>query len=141
MLCSYRLNHQHTSLQSNLRSKKKRFEFIFLRQQQQLERVKKWLQLRNRDNDHRSQVEERRRKRDEEAKVKKIFQIKIFILFALKAKIDELLRREKEREQRVNHTKINVPHKPDIVMSMSTDLPPTRRAISASRLRSNHQGN
>jgi hypothetical protein len=39
------------------------------RQQQQLERVKKWLQLRNRDTDHRSQVEERRKKRDEEAKV------------------------------------------------------------------------
>jgi hypothetical protein len=31
--------------------------------------VKKWLQLRNRDTDHRAQVEERRRKRDEEAKV------------------------------------------------------------------------
>jgi len=39
------------------------------RQQQQLDRVKKWLQLRNRDTDHRAQVEERRRKRDEEAKV------------------------------------------------------------------------
>jgi len=52
-----------------IRERKKRFEFIFFRQQQQLERVKKWLQLRNRDNDHRSQVEERRKKRDEEAKV------------------------------------------------------------------------
>jgi hypothetical protein len=39
------------------------------RQQQQLDRVKKWLQLRNRDTDHRAQVEERRKKRDEEAKV------------------------------------------------------------------------
>lgn len=39
------------------------------RQQQQVERVKKWLQLRNRDSDHRLQVEERRRKREEEAKV------------------------------------------------------------------------
>ena len=43
--------------------------FFLLRQQQQLERVKKWLQLRNRDNDHRSQVEERRRRREDEAKV------------------------------------------------------------------------
>jgi hypothetical protein len=39
------------------------------RQQQQLERVKKWLQLRNRDTDHRTKVEERRKKREEEAKV------------------------------------------------------------------------
>ncbi len=74
-------------------------------------------------------------------KYRKIFEIKTFIFLALKAKIDELLRREKEREQRVNHTKTTVPHKPDIVMSMSTDIPPTRRAISASRARSNHQGN
>jgi hypothetical protein len=43
--------------------------FYIHRQQQQLERVKKWLQLRNRDTDHRTQVEERRRKREEEAKV------------------------------------------------------------------------
>lgn len=42
--------------------------FLF-RQQQQVERVKKWLQLRNRDCDHRVQVEERRKKREEEAKV------------------------------------------------------------------------
>jgi len=35
--------------------------------------VKKWLQLRNRDTDHRSQVEERRKKREEEAKVYKKF--------------------------------------------------------------------
>jgi hypothetical protein len=35
--------------------------------------VKKWLQLRNRDTDHRSQVEERRRKREEEAKVEENF--------------------------------------------------------------------
>ena len=42
---------------------------LFFRQQQQLERMKKWLQLRNRDTDHRTQVEERRRKREEEAKV------------------------------------------------------------------------
>lgn len=41
------------------------------RQQQQLERMKKWLQLRNRDTDHRTQVEERRKKREEEAKVEK----------------------------------------------------------------------
>ncbi|CAF4266950.1 unnamed protein product, partial [Rotaria magnacalcarata] len=39
-------------------------------QQQQVERVKKWLQLRNRDGDHRLQVEERRRKREEEARAK-----------------------------------------------------------------------
>ena len=31
--------------------------------------MRKWLQLKNRDTDHRSQVEERRRKREEEAKV------------------------------------------------------------------------
>jgi hypothetical protein len=43
--------------------------FVDYRQQQQIERVKKWLQLRNRDTDHRSQVEERRRKREEETKV------------------------------------------------------------------------
>ena len=43
--------------------------FRIYRQQQQLERVQKWLELRNRDTDHRSQVEERRRKREEEAKV------------------------------------------------------------------------
>jgi hypothetical protein len=76
------------------------------RQQQQLERVKKWLQLRNRDTDHRTQVEERRRKREEEAKVHLYFFTKILFkkcLLILKAKIDELLRREKEREQRVNH--------------------------------------
>lgn len=60
--------------------------------------------------------------------------------FISQAKIDELLRREKEREQRVNHIKTNVSHKSDTVMSMSTDIPPSRRATSASRLRSNHQG-
>ena len=43
-------------------------KYFFFRQQQQLERVKKWLQLRNRDIDHRTQVEERRKKREEEAK-------------------------------------------------------------------------
>ena len=53
------------------------FTFIYtyrtfsFRQQQQLERMKKWLQLRNRDTDHRTQVEERRKKREEEAKVEK----------------------------------------------------------------------
>ncbi|CAF3965367.1 unnamed protein product [Rotaria sp. Silwood2] len=109
-------------VQEQLRKKEQKW------QQQQVERVKKWLQLRNRDCDHRLQVEERRRKREEEAK----------------AKIDELLRREKEREQnyqqRVNHNlKINVVQKPDSVMSMSTDIISTRRAISASRLRTNHQ--
>jgi hypothetical protein len=45
------------------------FFFCIHRQQQQLERVKKWLQLRNRDTDHRIKVEERRRKREEETKV------------------------------------------------------------------------
>ncbi|CAF3988289.1 unnamed protein product, partial [Adineta steineri] len=105
--------------QEQLRKKEQKW------QQQQLERVKKWLQLRNRDTDHRSQVEERRRKRDEEAK----------------AKLDELLRREKEREQRVtNNLKTNVPHKPESVMSMSTDILSTRRAISATRLRPNQRG-
>lgn len=38
-------------------------------QEQQIERVKKWLQLRNRDSDHRVQVEERRRKLEDETKV------------------------------------------------------------------------
>ncbi|CAF3994045.1 unnamed protein product, partial [Adineta steineri] len=105
--------------QEQLRKKEQKW------QQQQLERVKKWLQLRNRDTDHRSQVEERRRKRDEEAK----------------AKLDELLRREKEREQRVtNNLKTNIPHKPESVMSMSTDILSTRRAISATRLRPNQRG-
>ncbi|CAF3746591.1 unnamed protein product [Rotaria sp. Silwood1] len=108
--------------QEQLRKKEQKW------QQQQVERVKKWLQLRNRDSDHRLQVEERRKKREEQAR----------------AKIDELLRREKEREQnyqqRINHNlKTNVIHKPDSVMSMSTDIISTRRAISASRLRSNHQ--
>jgi hypothetical protein len=79
------------------------------RQQQQLERVKKWLQLRNRDTDHRTKVEERRKKREEEAKVCSLLYIYInkqnfFLLFFLvfKAKFDEILRREKEREQRTN---------------------------------------
>ncbi len=77
------------------------------RQQQQLEKVKKWLQLRNRDTDHRTKVEERRRKREEEAKVCFFFYIlisKIFFLlnFFFKAKFDEIVRREKEREQRTN---------------------------------------
>ncbi|UJR09714.1 hypothetical protein I4U23_013943 [Adineta vaga] len=104
--------------QEQLRKKEQKW------QQQQLERVKKWLQLRNRDTDHRSQVEERRKKREEEAK----------------AKIDELLRREKEREQRVqqNLKTTTVPHKPDSVMSASTDVLSTRRATSASRSRTNH---
>ncbi len=54
----------------------------FFRQQQQVERVKKWLQLRNRDGDHRLQVEERRKKREEEAKVeKKIGKNFHFLLF------------------------------------------------------------
>lgn len=100
--------------QEQLRKKEQKW------QQQQLERVKKWLQLRNRDIDHRTQVEERRKKREEEAK----------------AKIDELIRREKEREQRVQHNRAAA--KPDNVMTMSTDVAPSRRAISASRLRSTH---
>ncbi|CAF3822962.1 unnamed protein product [Rotaria magnacalcarata] len=108
--------------QEQLRKKEQKW------QQQQVERVKKWLQLRNRDGDHRLQVEERRRKREEEAR----------------AKIDEILRREKEREQnyqqRVNHNqKTNVVIRPDSAMSMSTDVISTRRAVSASRIRSNHQ--
>ncbi|CAF0981501.1 unnamed protein product [Adineta ricciae] len=105
--------------QEQLRKKEQKW------QQQQLERVKKWLQLRNRDTDHRSQVEERRKKREEEAK----------------AKIDELIRREKEREQRVhqNLKTITAPQKPDSVMSASTDVLSTRRATSASRSRTNHQ--
>ncbi|CAF1096861.1 unnamed protein product [Adineta steineri] len=97
-------------------------------QQQQLEKVKKWLQLRNRDTDHRSQVEERRKKREEEAK----------------AKIDEILRREREREQRTNsqitgNLRGNASHKPDSLMSLSTDVLLTRRAISAPRTRSKQQ--
>ncbi|CAM4868105.1 unnamed protein product [Rotaria socialis] len=108
--------------QEQLRKKEQKW------QQQQVERVKKWLQLRNRDGDHRLQVEERRRKREEEAR----------------AKIDEILRREKEREQnyqqRVNHNqKTNVVIRPDSAMSVSTDVVSTRRAVSASRIRSNHQ--
>lgn len=102
--------------------------------------MKKWLQLRNRDSDHRIQVEERRRKREEEAKVwieqerekNEIFHSRLF-----KAKIDDLLRREKEREQRVNHHRTQ---KADSAMTMSTDVLSTRRAVSASRLRSNHPG-
>jgi hypothetical protein len=81
------------------------------RQQQQLERVKKWLQLRNRDTDHRIKVEERRKKREEEAKVCSFFPILISKIFFLlfKAKFDEILRREKEREQRTNsQTTINL---------------------------------
>lgn len=99
--------------QEQLRKKEQKW------QQQQLERVKKWLQLRNRDIDHRTQVEERRKRREEEAK----------------AKIEELIRREKEREQRVQHNRAT---KPDNVMTMSTDIAPSRRAISASRLRPTH---
>lgn len=57
--------------------------------------------------------------------------------FLFKAKIDDLLRREKEREQRVNHNRVQ---KADSAMSMSTDVVATRRAISASRLRSNQPG-
>jgi len=97
-------------------------------QQQQLERMKKWLQLRNRDTDHRTQVEERRKKREEEAK----------------AKIDEMIRREKEREQRVTTTTHQLrtatpSNRPESMMSMSTDILSNRRAISASRLRpTNH---
>ena len=116
------------------------FFLLNFRQQQQVERVKKWLQLRNRDSDHRTQVEERRRKREEEAKVWKkrerekneIFHSRLF-----KAKIDDLLRREKEREQRVNQ---NRAQKADSAMTMSTDVLSARRAVSASRLRSNHPG-
>jgi len=55
------------------RRKKDRWNSNDFRQQQQLERVKKWLQLRNRDIDHRTQVEERRKKREEEAKVEFLF--------------------------------------------------------------------
>ncbi|CAF3376041.1 unnamed protein product [Rotaria sp. Silwood1] len=95
-------------------------------QQQHLEKVKKWLQLRNRDTDHRSQVEERRKKREEETKVK----------------IEEILRREKERQQRSNsqikvNPRENASHRPDSVMSMSTDIVSTRRAISVPRARTN----
>jgi len=60
------------------------------------------------------------------------------VFFFLKAKIDELIRREKEREQRVQHNRAAA--KPDNVMTMSTDVAPSRRAISASRLRSTHHG-
>jgi hypothetical protein len=71
------------------------------RQQQQLEKVKKWFQLRNRDTGHRSQVEERRKKREEEAKVFLLYFLKktFCLFFLLKLKIDEIFRREKEREQ------------------------------------------
>ncbi|CAF2399776.1 unnamed protein product [Rotaria sp. Silwood2] len=95
-------------------------------QQQHLEKVKKWLELRNRDTGHRSQVEERRKKREEETKVK----------------IEEILRREKERQQR-SHSQIkvnlrgNASHRPDSVMSMSSDIVSTRRATSAPRIRTN----
>ncbi|UJR36390.1 hypothetical protein I4U23_029114 [Adineta vaga] len=105
--------------QEQLRKKEQKW------QQQQLDRVRKWLQLRNRDTDHRLQVEERRKKREEEAK----------------AKIDEILRREKEREQRTNsqttgNLRGNASHKSDSLMSLSTDVLLTRRAISAPRIRS-----
>ncbi|CAF1477109.1 unnamed protein product, partial [Didymodactylos carnosus] len=97
---------------------------LLLKQQQQLERVKKWLQLRNRDVDRRSAVEERRKKREEEAKVK----------------IEELLKKEKERaehyqQRAVSQVTLSLRTKPD-VMSQSTDvLSSTRRAVSASRPR------
>ena len=42
--------------------------------------MKKWLQLRNRDTDHRTQVEERRRKREEETKVFLFLISKLFFL-------------------------------------------------------------
>ncbi|CAM2707856.1 unnamed protein product [Rotaria socialis] len=95
-------------------------------QQHQLVKVKKWLQLRNRDTDHRSQVEERRRKREEQSKVK----------------IEEILRREQERERKANsqikvNRRENATHRPDSIMSMSIDVHSSRRAISAPRLRSN----
>ncbi|CAF1658959.1 unnamed protein product, partial [Adineta ricciae] len=110
--------------QEQLRQKEQKW------QQQQLQRVKKWLQLRNRDTDHRLQVEERRKKREEEAK----------------AKIDEILRREKEREQRANsqiatHLRGNASHKSDSLMSLSTDVLVTRRAVSAPRIRSKPMNN
>lgn len=53
------------------------------RQQQQLTRVKRWLQLRNRDNQHRSKVEERRRKREEETKVRYITCSQMHVFFLL----------------------------------------------------------
>ncbi|CAF0817702.1 unnamed protein product, partial [Didymodactylos carnosus] len=93
-------------------------------QQQQLERVKRWLQLRNRDVDRRSAVEERRKKREEEAKLR----------------IEELLRKEKQRtehyqQRAISQVTLNLRTKPD-VMSQSTDvLSSTRRAVSASRPR------
>jgi hypothetical protein len=46
------------------------FSLTIYRQQQHIERVKNWLERRNRDIDHRLQVEERRRKRDQEIKVR-----------------------------------------------------------------------
>lgn len=79
---------------------------------------------------------------------------------SLQAKLDEILRREKEREQRANsqttgHLRCdktfhrdgvnqralhllrrgNVSHKSDSLMSLSTDAFLTRRAISAPRIR------
>ncbi|CAF1645240.1 unnamed protein product [Rotaria magnacalcarata] len=95
-------------------------------QQHQLVKVKTWLQLRNRDTDHRSQVEERRRKREEQTKVK----------------IEQIFRREQEREQKANsqikvNRRGNGTHRPDSIMSMSIDVHSGRRAISAPRLRSN----
>ena len=73
------------------------------RQQQQLDRVRKWLQLRNRDTDHRVQVEERRKRLDQHTKAYffEYFYHDNRILF-FKAKLDEILRREKEREHRTN---------------------------------------
>ena len=79
------------------------------RQQQQLERVKKWLQLRNRDTDHRTQVEERRRKREDEAKVKVVSGSRSLHAYLFKVKVDEILRREKAREQRTTSQLIGNP--------------------------------
>lgn len=56
-----------------------RFSLNISRQQQQLERVKKWLQLRNRDSDHRAQVEQRRRQIEEENRVRSINMLMTFL--------------------------------------------------------------
>lgn len=136
------------------------------RQQQQLERMKKWLQLRNRDHDHRNQVEERRRKREEEAKVDWFSMncecfISISIDFSLGEDRWNDSSRERTRTTSDNHTTVKVTlvirmremwsslsllllsrtqtpsQRPESVMSMSTDVLSTRRAVSASRLRTN----
>lgn len=71
------------------------------RQEQQNQRLRKSLERRHHDTDHRYQVEERRRKQEEENQVRQSngFQ-RHFVVFSsrcLQAKFEEILRRNQER--------------------------------------------